>query len=38
LKDEVTEMKKKAVANQKLMHDISHENQRLKAQGATPPW
>jgi len=23
-------MKKKAVANQKLMHDISHENQRLK--------
>merc|ERR1711968_363014 len=30
LKDEVAEMKKKAVANQKLMHDISLENQRLK--------
>ena len=30
LKDEVTEMKKKAVANQKLMHDISQENHRLK--------
>lgn len=30
LKDEVAEMKKKAIANQKLMHDISHENQRLK--------
>ncbi|KAJ8598149.1 hypothetical protein CTAYLR_007357 [Chrysophaeum taylorii] len=30
LKDEVTEMKKKAIANQKLMHDISQENQRLK--------
>ena len=30
LKDEVAEMKKKAVANQKLMHDISQENQRLK--------
>ncbi|KAH8052686.1 positive regulation of protein localization to cilium [Aureococcus anophagefferens] len=30
LKDEVAEMKKKAVANQKLMHDISQENMRLK--------
>ena len=30
LKDEVAEMKKKAVANQKLMHDISQENHRLK--------
>ena len=30
LKDEVTEMKKKAIANQKLMHDISQENHRLK--------
>ena len=30
LKDEVCEMKKKAVANQKLMRDISLENQRLK--------
>lgn len=30
LKDEVAEMKKKQVANQKLMFDISQENQRLK--------
>ncbi|CAN0111907.1 unnamed protein product [Ectocarpus sp. 12 AP-2014] len=29
LKDELVEMKKKAVANQKLMLDISHENKRL---------
>jgi len=29
LKDEVTDMKKKAAANQKLMHDISQENKRL---------
>jgi len=29
LKDEVSEMKKKAAANQKLMHDISQENKRL---------
>ncbi|CAM9773491.1 unnamed protein product [Chrysoparadoxa australica] len=29
LKDELTEMKKKAVANQKLMQDISQENKRL---------
>jgi hypothetical protein len=30
LKDQVSEMKMKAVANQKLMYDISNENQRLK--------
>merc|ERR1712100_121065 len=29
LKDEVSEMNKKAAANQKLMHDISQENKRL---------
>ncbi|CAK4072037.1 unnamed protein product [Aphanomyces euteiches] len=29
LKREITEMKKKATANAKLMHDISHENKRL---------
>merc|ERR1719235_500808 len=30
LKEQVSEMKKRQVANQKLMHDISLENQRLK--------
>lgn len=30
LKDEVAEMKVKAISNQKLMHEISVENQRLK--------
>ena len=30
LKDEVADMKKKAVANQKLMHEISQENLKLK--------
>jgi len=30
LKDQVREMKKRQTANQKLMHDISQENQRLK--------
>jgi hypothetical protein len=29
LKDEVAEMKKKAVANQKLMHDISQASEEL---------
>mmetsp|Transcript_2976 Transcript_2976/g.8698 ORF Transcript_2976/g.8698 Transcript_2976/m.8698 type:complete len:479 (+) Transcript_2976:40-1476(+) len=30
LKDEVADMKRKVVANQKLMHDVSQENHRLR--------